>query len=148
MIKKRLIKFVESNHLDLIFYFLASLTIIINFWKFSYLKYFGIIISVIGFLIWILGLKYLGTFFQMKPEAKKIVTKGIYSKIRHPIYFGGLLIVIGLIIYTINTFLHIYLIIYLLLFIIIQGIRAKIEERILIEKFGSKYKLYKDKTWF
>ena len=75
-------------------------------------------------------------------EIKKLVTGGIYSKIRHPIYLGRILLNVGfLIIIPIIPMLVISI-----AFIIIWYLMALYEERLLIEKFGKKYKNYKKKV--
>jgi len=75
-------------------------------------------------------------------EIKKLITTGIYSKIRHPIYLGRMFINLGfLIIFPIlpMAFVSIF-------FIVIWYLMAFYEERILIKKFGKNYKKYKKKV--
>jgi hypothetical protein len=38
---------------------------------------------------WFLARKELGDAFSARPDARKLVTSGIYSKIRHPVYVFG-----------------------------------------------------------
>jgi protein-S-isoprenylcysteine O-methyltransferase Ste14 len=72
------------------------------------------------------------------------VTRGLYSKIRHPIYvfgccayFGGLLA------------LQVWPILVAWLALTpIEIVRARREDRILAEAFGSQYRVYRSKTWF
>lgn len=80
----------------------------------------------------------------IKPEAKNLVTKGIYSKIRHPIYFFSMLSWIGFALLMRSPGLLL-----VCFFILgIQAIRATKEEKLLEEKFGQQYKDYKKGTWF
>jgi len=77
------------------------------------------------------------------PKPKKLVTYGIYSKFRNPIYIGLSLTVIGwsLLIADITFYI-------ITLFIVISCIlRAKLEEKVLEGKFGKNYDKYKRKTW-
>ena len=148
-IKKILINFLNKSRADLIFYLTASLFIFIFYWEFNFLKIFGILFSILGFVIWITGIIHLGTSFHALPRAKKLVTSGIYSKIRNPIYFGGALVSLGLVIYVWGIpILFLILLILFILGIIMQYFRIKAEEKVLTNKFGNEYLKYKEKTWF
>jgi protein-S-isoprenylcysteine O-methyltransferase Ste14 len=85
----------------------------------------------------------LGGAFSIKAKAQKLVTTGLYSRIRNPIYVFGGLFVVGFSLYLGP--------IWLLLFIVlipVQIARARQEEKVLAEKFGEDYQRYKAKTWF
>lgn len=75
-------------------------------------------------------------------EIKKLVTGGIYSRIRHPIYLGRILLNIGFLI----MFPIIPMLIIAIFFIIIWYLMALYEEMLLTKKFGKKYKNYKKKV--
>lgn len=96
-----------------------------------------------AFVLWIVSRFQLGEAFSLKPKAKYLVTKGIYSKIRHPVYVFSSLAFLGVAIFLRNH----YVFLLLLLFVIIQIIRIKKEEQALLKKFGNKYINYKRKTW-
>ena len=104
----------------------------------------GSIITLTGIVIWTWARINIRKSFSILPKAKKLVTTGIYSKIRHPVYVGCILTFLGLSIIT-N-----YLLVWISLFLIIlmQTLRAKKEEETLIKKFGKRYLAYKKKTWF
>ncbi len=75
-------------------------------------------------------------------EIKNLIKTGIYSKIRHPIYLGRILLNIGfLIIFPILPMLIVAMV-----FVLIWYSMAFYEEIILIKKFGKKYKKYKKKV--
>lgn len=148
-IKEFLIDFIGKNHLDLFFYILVSLVIFLIYWEFVLFKIIGIFVSLLGFILWILGLIHLKESFNILPEAKKLITSGIYSKIRNPIYIGGGLVTFGYVIYTINVpVLNFILIGLFVIEIIIQFFRIRAEEKVLTERFGDKYIKYKKRTWF
>ena len=86
----------------------------------------------------------LGRAFSVQAKATTLVTEGIYSRIRNPIYFFGSLMILGIIIWTGRPWL---LLIFALL-IPVQVFRAKNEEKVLTEKFGAAYLDYKRTTWF
>jgi protein-S-isoprenylcysteine O-methyltransferase Ste14 len=95
-------------------------------------------------MFWIISRVQLGSSFSLIPEAKEIVTNGIYSKIRHPIYFFTLIANLGVIYLLDNKYLYLLMPI----FIIVQYIRIQKEEYLLTKKFGNKYLDYKKSTWF
>lgn len=57
--------------------------------------------AVVGFALWMVAQVQLGKSFSVGTQAKTLVTTGLYSKFRHPIYlfgklaFGGLFIAWG-----------------------------------------------------
>ena len=85
----------------------------------------------------------LGDAFQASSKANKLVTTGIYKRLRHPIYYSGLGLVLGLIL-IIGQF---YLSILWVLGFIMQSRRIRKEEKVLTEAFGKEYTDYKKSTW-
>jgi protein-S-isoprenylcysteine O-methyltransferase Ste14 len=86
----------------------------------------------------------LGGSFSVLPEARKLVTQGLYSRIRNPIYVFGTMLITG-------VFLFINKPSALLLFVVIiplQIYRARQEQKILEARFGDEYQQYKSRTWF
>jgi protein-S-isoprenylcysteine O-methyltransferase Ste14 len=76
-------------------------------------------------------------------EGHKLVTHGIYSFVRNPMYFGALIgVVFGLPAYAQS--LHAFLV--SLLFIPILLNRIRLEEQLLTEHFGDEYREYKAST--
>ena len=106
---------------------------------------FSIAIGMSGLVVWIAGMACLGKALKVLPEANSIVAKGIYRFIRHPIYVGivfthfGLFFACGSIFGIIYTFS---------LIIPLNIIRAQLEEKALLSKFGERYRTYHDSTWF
>ncbi len=143
-LKGVLLKIAEIRYLDIVFATIISIMLFIDYWNFTYLQYFGLLIFIIGLIIWILGRIHIGKSYSVIPEAKKLITTGIYSKITHPIYVGSVLFFGGMAIFT----LDLYIIIFAVLLFILQIRRARVEEKVLIKNFGSKYLKYKKQTWF
>jgi protein-S-isoprenylcysteine O-methyltransferase Ste14 len=56
------------------------------------IRYAGIALAVVGFIIFLTGLLTIKTLENYDGD---LITKGIYSKIRHPMYLGFILWVIG-----------------------------------------------------
>jgi protein-S-isoprenylcysteine O-methyltransferase Ste14 len=86
----------------------------------------------------------LGESFSVRPEARELVTQGIYSKIRNPIYVFGTLAFTGMILVLQKPVLWVVL----MVAIMIQIFRARREARVLEAAFGDSYREYRRKTWF
>jgi len=104
----------------------------------------GLVLAIVGFLSWSLARIQLGKSFSVRAKATELVTHGIYSKIRNPVYVFGSVFIVGLLLYVNRP-------IYLLVFVILiplQIARAHNEARVLEAKFGDAYRAYRAKTWF
>ena len=80
----------------------------------------------------------------MQAKASTLVTTGLYSRIRNPIYFFGALMILGIIIWSNKPLLLLFFVV----LIPLQIYRIRKEERVLAEKFGAAYLDYKRQTWF
>jgi protein-S-isoprenylcysteine O-methyltransferase Ste14 len=85
----------------------------------------------------------LGKSFALKAEAHQLVTRGVYSKIRNPIYVFGAAMLAGFILV-----LHrpIFWLVFLAI-VIMQTLRARREAQVLEAAFGDAYREYRRKTW-
>ena len=104
----------------------------------------GAAISLPALALWMLARYQLGSSFAVRAEAKKLVTHGLYSRIRHPIYiFGGLAFLGEFLIFGWYIWLTIFAV-----FNLGQYFRVRREEQVLAEAFGEEYRAYKAGTWF
>jgi protein-S-isoprenylcysteine O-methyltransferase Ste14 len=86
----------------------------------------------------------LGKSFSVTAQAHQLVTHGIYSKIRNPIYvFGGIMLA-GFVLVLHRPVLWVVL----LALVVMQTLRARREARVLEAAFGDAYREYRRKTWF
>jgi protein-S-isoprenylcysteine O-methyltransferase Ste14 len=120
--------------------------LVLLFWgpPWTALRIAGLIICIPCLLLLALARIQLGRAFSVQAKASTLVTSGLYSRIRNPIYvFSGLGIA--------GLFLWINLPWLLLIFVVVipmQVWRSRVEARVLEEKFGAEYVEYKKKTWF
>jgi protein-S-isoprenylcysteine O-methyltransferase Ste14 len=105
----------------------------------------------IGFIIMLIGAAFLftarfqlGNSFAVTPQARELVTSGLYSRIRNPIYVFSGLMVVGLFIIVGRP----YLFALLAVLLVAQTIRARKESQVLEAKFGDQYREYRKQTWF
>jgi protein-S-isoprenylcysteine O-methyltransferase Ste14 len=106
--------------------------------------YLGLCISIAAIPWWFAARWQLGASFSVAARANQLVTTGMYSKFRHPVYvfgglawFGALLVLLGWQALIIG-----------LLVAVIEIVRARREERVLATAFGNEYEQYRRNTWF
>jgi protein-S-isoprenylcysteine O-methyltransferase Ste14 len=107
-------------------------------------EYFGLLFGLSSFVFWIVSRVQLGHSFSAKPMAKELITTGLYSKIKHPIYVFSSLSILGAILPS-RSLLQYGLFATL---VVIQIIRSSKESAVLTNKFGEKYSRYVSQTWF
>jgi len=118
----------------------------------GWLRYSGMVLGAWGTIILTLSFKEISTlsFLGLKKDQKKgLVTHGIHSQMRHPIYSGTLLIFMGMFLFIPSY----QFLITLASLIIYLPIGISLEENKLMEEFGEDYKIYKSKVkiftpWF
>jgi protein-S-isoprenylcysteine O-methyltransferase Ste14 len=105
----------------------------------------GLIIFIFGISIRLISRKELKKSFSYMLKVRKdqiLITTGIYRYVRHPAYTGDYIAQLG--VTMIFSSLYGFVI---MLFLILPFIyRIKIEEKMLISKFGKEYLEYKEKT--
>lgn len=103
----------------------------------------ALILAGTSFPLWILARLQLGSAFSFRASAHHLVTTGLYSRIRHPVYlFGsiaGLASVLALQVW--------WMLVLALLLEPITIVRAIREERVLRAAFGEEYDRYRRRTW-
>jgi protein-S-isoprenylcysteine O-methyltransferase Ste14 len=104
----------------------------------------GLLLGLIGLAGVILSRYTLGRSFSVAPKTTALVTHGIYSRIRNPIYICGEIFLVGLVLIVWRP----GLLIILLLLIPVQVMRARREAAVLEAKFGEAYREYRERTWF
>ncbi len=86
----------------------------------------------------------LGRSFSVMPQARRLVTTGIYARIRNPIYVASPFVLIGLSLAVMQW----WPLLLSVIVIPVQIVRARREAAVLREAFGEKYDRYRSGTWF
>ena len=107
-------------------------------------RWIGLTLGASG-LAGVIAARYtLGRAFSVRAKATLLVTTGIYSRIRNPIYISAEILLLGIAI----MLRSIWPVAMLIMVIPLQVWRARREADVLEEKFGEKYREYRGRTWF
>ncbi|HSB74017.1 MAG TPA: isoprenylcysteine carboxylmethyltransferase family protein [Terriglobales bacterium] len=107
------------------------------------LRIIGLCLAALGFALWTLARFQLGNSLAVTAQARQLVTRGLYARIRNPIYVFGSLFIVGFILLLARP---LWLLIFLAV-IPLQVWRARKEARVLEGKFGEEYRAYRARTW-
>ena len=106
--------------------------------------YAGLGLTAAAMPFWILARLQLGRSFSVTAQARRLVTHGLYTRLRNPIYlFGGLAYFGALVALQVW-----WLVVAWLVLTPIQVLRVRREEKVLAEAFGPEYESWRAKTWF
>lgn len=87
----------------------------------------GAILALLGYILTITARVQLGKSFSVSPQAKELVTSGLYSRISHPMYLFLDVMLLGL-----AVALPLYwLLLLLVVLIVAQTIRSRQEAKVL-----------------
>lgn len=119
---------------------------VIIFWKgqWNWMRWTGLALGVPALLLLFLARFQLGKSFSATPQARELVTHGLYSKIRNPMYVFSALLIVGFAL-TVQIW---YLLVIIAVLMPLQIIRAHQEAKVLEAKFGDAYREYRKNTWF
>ena len=101
-------------------------------------------VAAVAFGFWITARVQLGNAFSVGAKAKYLVTIGLYSKIRNPVYFFGHIAILG----TALAWGNWYAVALVIFGIPWQMVRAWREQQVLEAAFGDEYRRYRAQTWF
>ncbi len=104
----------------------------------------GFAVAIPSFVLFVLARVQLGGAFSVRAKATTLVTTGIYSRVRNPIYIFGGLTIAGVILWAGQP----WLLLWFAVLVPVQKVRSRKEAQVLEEKFGAAYLEYKSKTWF
>ena len=98
-----------------------------------------------GVLLWAAAMWTLGSSLAVLPGTDHLVTKGVYRVFRHPVYIGIVLTLSGLFVACGSVPCLVYVGVVV---IPLNIIRARAEEKALLEQLGPPYQQYRDSTLF
>jgi len=136
----------KSNVISLVVFLLVLIFVGVHFGgqPWTPTRIAGVAIGLPSLALLVLARIQLGGSFSVGPKAQVLVTRGLYSRIRNPIYVFGALTIAGILLYMNQP-------IYLWLFVVLiplQIYRARKEQKVLETRFGDEYRQYKSRTWF
>lgn len=141
--------FIAICNLILVLYYHFQTPNIAVFQSSYYIKFLGFVLMAIGSILLIVVFKSYDMYeftgldvFQSKIKPQKLVQNGLSKKVRHPMYLGLLVLLLGGLIYEPS---YRSLVSFLAVFIYLQ-IGIFFEERKLVRTFGAPYIEYKKKT--
>jgi protein-S-isoprenylcysteine O-methyltransferase Ste14 len=105
----------------------------------TWLRILGLLFFIAGILLFVLG----DTAMRGLAQSGKLVTKGVFSKIRHPVYLGFILWVIGFPVFMQSMLTLASSVIWIIFFLY-----WKHQEELELERKYPEYRDYKRSTWF
>lgn len=113
---------------------------------FLWVPFYSVLMVPVGMVIFLVGIivHYMAHREHKQSHVssylvEKIVTSGIYSKVRHPGYLGVILMYVGFAVIFGASFI-VYIV--AIFFIVLLVLTAMEEEKVLLERFGEEYKEY------
>lgn len=109
------------------------------------LVYAGLAVGAAGVFLWIISMVTLGPSLAVLPGTDRLVTRGVYRYLRHPIYVGIVLTLSGLFLACGSAICLIYV------FVVVVPLnifRARAEELVLQAQLGEAYQQYRATTFF
>jgi protein-S-isoprenylcysteine O-methyltransferase Ste14 len=104
----------------------------------------GIVVAAVAFPPWIAARVQLGAAFSLRAEARRLVTTGLYSRIRHPVYVFGTMAA-----WSAFLALQVWPLFWAMVaFGGVTFLRIRKEEQVLRQAFGREYEEYRRRTWF
>ena len=104
----------------------------------------GAIVALASLSLIVLARLQLGRSFSVRAKATRLVTTGLYARIRNPIYISGCFFFLGLAMFIPAW----WLLPALVIVIPMQIVRSRREAAILEATFGDEYRRYRQQTWF
>ena len=108
------------------------------------LRIAGAMIALTSLSLIVVARLQLGRSFSIRAKATRLVTTGLYSRIRNPIYTFGCFFFLGLAMFIPAW----WLLLALVIVIPMQVVRSRREAAILEATFGDEYRRYRQQTWF
>jgi protein-S-isoprenylcysteine O-methyltransferase Ste14 len=103
----------------------------------------AIIVGLPSFMLMMISRRQLGNSFSVLPEAKALVSTGLYLKLQHPMY-----LFLDLFLAALIVALHWPVLLWAWgILVVIQTVQVRREEKVLAASFGAAYEAYRGGTW-
>ena len=139
----RFLSFIKHANVDILLYAAALYFVLCNF-SHDLETYILLVIVAICLILWVTAHMQLGDAFSVIPNAKQLVTTGLYRYIRNPIYVFSFIANVAILLLLRMPILYVLI----PAMFGLQLYRAHRESQVLEKKFGQAYKDYAHKTWF
>ncbi len=123
---------------------LLGIAVWFRFVAWTPMKAVGGVVVVGSMLLLIAARVELGRSFSVRAKATRLVTTGVYARLRNPIYLAGMLLICGLALVLGRW----WVLLILLVVTPMQRARARREAEVLRGRFGEEYERYRRRTWF
>jgi protein-S-isoprenylcysteine O-methyltransferase Ste14 len=142
----------SSTLIVVLFWIVIVLPHLLNFLQVGQIKspgirWLGLFIMLLGLALRFWSMRILGEYYTRTlrvTDTQAIISQGPYRIIRHPGYLGTIFVWIGFALAVGNW---IATIIMAMLLFGVYGYRIRLEETMLINRFGNEYQEYRKKTW-
>lgn len=104
----------------------------------------GGILVLVGLPLLLLARQQLGRAFAFTPQAKGLVTHGLYARIPHPMYFFLDIALLG----GVTMLRQVWLLLPWAALVALQVLQARREAAVLERTFGDAYRDYRKQTWW
>jgi protein-S-isoprenylcysteine O-methyltransferase Ste14 len=136
----------KLNYITLAIVTVAVVFLVVRFWgpPWTAQRISGLVVAIPCCILLGIARVQLGRAFSVRAKATILVTHGIYSRIRNPIYIFGSPAIMGLALWANKPSIWpLFLVV-----IPLQIYRARKESKVLEQHFGAAYIEYKRQTWF
>ncbi len=125
---------------------LFAVVVLVAYWDQPWpaMRVAGALVFAVGLGMWTVARVQLGASFSVQAKAKRLVTTGLYSRIRNPIYVAGQMMFLGAALF-IPSWIPVVV---MAVTVPMQIVRARKEAEVLGEAFGEEYEAYRRRTWF
>jgi protein-S-isoprenylcysteine O-methyltransferase Ste14 len=123
---------------------LAISAVVLRRGEWSSARSIGLAIAIPAAVVVFTARWQLGKSFSLTPQARALVSHGVYSRIRNPIYVFSGLMLLGIL----TALQYRYGFLLLAVLIPVQLVRAHQEAKVLEARFGDEYRKYREGTWF
>ena len=107
------------------------------------LRFTGLLVMIVSLALVFVARVQLGAASRVTARAEMLVTTGLYSRVRHPIYMFGTLAIAGYALWSRRGWVALALVV----IVPLQWVRARRETQVLRARFGEAYETWQRRCW-